>query len=260
MKTLFLFFLLINAAYFYFQTSAEDDSTTTVLLKQPKLPAGSKPLVLLRERGLRGVESGQIGAASTENASPESAVNQEKQTLAKKSPGESAKPRLKKEIPAPQKSVEAACFTFGPFAEPRMADRAVKAASALGVKVDRRQESQRSPKGYWVYLAPSKSYQAAKRKVAELQKKGLKDLFIMGKGSQKNAISLGLFKSKEAADDRFTQVKRLGLKPTFETQYRVSEQSWLDMSVAGDQTATVAALTEMVEDFPEASLTQRKCR
>jgi hypothetical protein len=260
MKTLFLFFLLLNAAYFYFQTSAEDDSATTVLLKQPQLPAGSKPLVLLRERGLRGVESGQVATASSKNSSQETAVNQAKQVLANKTPELSAKPREKKITLEPKKSVEAACFTFGPFAESGLADRAVEAASALGVTVDRRQESQRTPKGYWVYLPPSSSYQAAKRKVTEMKKKGLKDLFIMGKGSQKNAISLGLFKNKEAAEDRFTQVKQLGLKAAFETQYRVSEQSWLDMSVAGDQTATVAALTEMAEDFPEASLTQRKCR
>jgi hypothetical protein len=141
-----------------------------------------------------------------------------------------------------------------------MADRALKAVRKLGVSVNRRQESQRTPKGYWVYLPPSKSYQAAKRKVAEMQKKGLTDLFIMGNGSQKNAISLGLFKSKEAAEDRFTQVKNLGLKAVFETQYRLSQQSWLDMSVAGDQTATVAALTEVSEGFPGASLAQRKCQ
>ena len=82
----------------------------------------------------------------------------------------------------------------------------------------------------------------------------------MGKGSRKNAISLGLYKSKETAEERFKQVQKLGLKAAFETQYRVSEQSWLDMSLAGDQTAAVAALTEIAEEQPATTLTQRKCQ
>ena len=160
----------------------------------------------------------------------------------------------------PSKSAAAVCFHLGPCTRAPLAERAIAAANKLAVKVVRRKASRRTPKGYWVYLAPSKSYKAAKRKVAELKKKGLTDLFIMGNGKRKNAISLGLFKNKEVAEDRLKQVKSMGLKGGFETQYQVSEQSWLDMSVAGNKTATVAALTEMADGFPKANLTQRKCQ
>lgn len=262
MKTLFLFFLLINAAFFYFQNNIEDGSPTSTLLAQPKLPVGASSLVLLRERGLGGSESVKEVADQGKEKAPVAeaeiaGIEVLPPKLVEKAPVSPAKPVEKK---APQKSAEAACFTFGPFVKGERAELAIKSAKALSVKVDRRQESQRTPKGYWVYLASSTSYQAAKRKVAELQKKGVKDLFIMGKGSRKNAISLGLFKNKDVARARLKQVKKLGLKAVLETQYRVSEQSWLDMSVAGDQTATVASLTEMAERFPEASLTQRKCQ
>lgn len=269
MKTLFLFFLLINAAYFYFQNSVEDDAVSNALLKQPELPSGVKPLVLLRERGLGAAESRKAvkTPSKKDEGTPAEQVNKSSQSTKLTKVVETQPKRAEKKVPQiavakkkPRKSAEVVCFTLGPFAKERSADKAVKSASALAVSVQRRQESRRTPKGYWVYLAPSKSYKAAKRKVAQLQKRGVKDLFIMGKGGRKNAISLGLFKNKDVAEKRLKQVKKLGLKVSFETQYRVSAQSWLDMSVGGDQTSTVAALSEMAERFPKANLTQRKCQ
>lgn len=265
MKTLFLFFLLINVAYFYFQSGAEENSTRSMLIKQPDLPSGAEPLVLLRERGLGSSESVQARAEVQSKNKPSKPVAKKVEATTPESQPKQVEKiaPLKTQAKSPaklKKSAEAVCFTLGPFVKMQQADRAVKSANALAVKVVRRRESKRTPKGYWVYLSPSKSYKAAKRKVAELQKKGVKDLFIMGKGSRKNAISLGLFKNKKVAQDRLKQVNKLGLKAAFETQYRVSEQSWLDMSVAGDQTATVAALTEMADRFPKANLTQRKCQ
>lgn len=261
MKTVFLLFLLLNATYFYFQSGEDEGATTSNLLTQPKLPAGAKPLVLLRERGL-----GSEAAKSVAKKKPPVAQVPPRVVVAKAAKESPAKPTTKRvETKAPpkpksQKSAADVCFTFGPLAKSETADKATKKANSLGVRVERRNVSKRTPKGYWVYLEPSKSYKAAKRKVAEMQKRGLKDLFIMGKGSRKNAISLGLFKSKKAAEDRFKQVKNMGLKAAFETQYRLSEQTWLDMTVAGDQTSAVAALSEMPEDYLGANLTQRKCQ
>ena len=264
MKIIFLLFLLINAAYFYFYSGAEDEMVTSTLLTQPKLPSGAKPLVLLRERGLRSSESAPVVAVQAKNKQVEPSAQSELQKQVEKIAAPT--PQSQKAAPTPQsqkkpsKSAAAVCFTLGPFTKARLADRAITAANALSVKVVLRKASQRTPKGYWVYLAPSKTYKAAKRKVAELKKKGLTDLFIMGNGNRKNAISLGLFKNKEVAEDRLKQVKGMGLKGVFETQYQVSEQLWLDMSVAGNKTATVAALTELADGFPTANLTQRKCQ
>ena len=259
MKIIFLLFLLINAAYFYFYSGAEDEMVASTLLTQPKLPSGAKPLVLLRERGLRSSEPAPVEVAQAKNKQVEPSAQRElpKQVEKKAAPTPQAQKEPQKK---PGKSAAAVCFTLGPFTKARLADRAITAANALSVKVVLRKASQRTPKGYWVYLAPSKTYKAAKRKVAELKKKGLTDLFIMGNGNRKNAISLGLFKNKEVAEDRLKQVKGMGLKGVFETQYQVSEQSWLDMSVAGNKTATVAALTELADGFPTANLTQRKCQ
>lgn len=265
MKVLFLFFLLVNVAYFYSQMSDADETSSSVILKQPPLPKGAEQLILLRERGL--------GVTTTASAAGKTRQSVSKKP-ASKPPLKPAATPAKKAVPVakvakapeprreekPQKTREPACFTLGPFVKDKGADRSTEAIGALGIEVERRVVSQRIPKGYWVYLPPSKSYKAAKRKVVELQKKGLTDLFIMGKGSHANAISLGLFKSSTTAEDRFERVKKMGLKAVLETQYRVSKQFWLDMTVPGGKTDTVATLSEMAEDLPQAELSQRKCQ
>lgn len=267
MKSLFFFFLLLNAVYFYFQSDWFNDPAPAMIIQQPAMPSGVERLSLLRERGLN---SSSAVVADT---------NEEAQNLpapAKPAPALAPAPKKVQEIvpevelitPEPEaeeppprqvKVPEAACFTLGPLGQLAQTGRAEKAISALGLNFNRRQESHRTPKGYWVYLPASVSYRSAQRKVKEMQKKGLKDLFIMGKGSHKNAISLGLFKSKGAADERFQRVRSMGLKAILETQYRVTKQVWLDISVPGNQTAAVANVTELAETFPKASLTQHKC-
>ncbi len=237
LKILFLFFLLLNAVYFYTQFDDTTERASPTVLKQPPLPQGVDKLILLREHGL-----------AEENAPlPEAPVD---------------KP-LVKPIDMLAKPLELqdepSCFTLGPFSSADVAKRSSETLAALGIDVKSREISQRTPRGYWVYLPSSKSYQSAKRKVTELQKKGLNDLYIMGKGSHQNAISLGLFTRESAANSRFQQVKKLGLKAVLEIQYRTNKQIWLDLAVPGDQSATVVKITEMADGLQRAKLGQAEC-
>jgi cell division septation protein DedD len=263
MRVVFLFFLLLNAVYFYLHSDLFSDKKGPVILKQQKLPEGANRLTLLRERGIGGAatlppirQNEAPGTINTDQQSSESASEPGKQDTTTRSV-------VSEKIPPPFepiKSTAMACFTLGPFTTVSSASRAAKAISALGVIVKRRQILQREPRGYWVYLPSFKSYNAAKRQVRVLQKKGFKDLFIMGKGENKNAVSLGLFNTRDAAEERFDQVKSLGLDVKMETQYRENKQAWLDMAIQGDRTSTVADLTAMAEKYRSASLAQHKCK
>ncbi|MCF6338596.1 MAG: SPOR domain-containing protein [Gammaproteobacteria bacterium] len=238
LKILFLFFLLLNAVYFYTQFEGTAELTSSTVLKQPALPQGVNKLVMLRERGLGGENAPfQESPADKLSAKPIDML---------------AKPLELQDEPS--------CFTLGPFTRADVAKRNAGTLAALGADVKHREISQRTPRGYWVYLPSSKSYQAAKRKATELQKKGLNDLYIMGKGSHQNAISLGLFTRESAANSRFQQVKKLGLKAVLETQYRTSKQIWLDLTVPGSQAATVANITEMVGSLQRAKLGRSECQ
>ena len=262
MRIIFLFFLLANVVYFYTQSDLFNAQPGSVILKQQNLPKGVERLSLLRERGLGTSSKKTTNEAVEPEISPEEVKPDLEKSLIKKPVTQKvvkAKIPPKPKKPVPVKSAKPACFTLGPFKKTLTANHADEAISILGVAVKKRQISQRRPRGYWVYLPAFKTYDAARKQVKALQKKGLKDLFIMGKGQHKNAVSLGLFKREGAADERFQLVKKMGLSVKKETQFRVRKLVWLDMTVPGNKTSTVASLTEVADKYSGTNLSQRKC-
>jgi hypothetical protein len=256
MRLIFIFFLLANVGYFYLNGEGFRDRPASMVVEQPPLPAGVKRLTQLQERGLGVITAEVMTLERLPADSGETAA-----LVARKQPmSTEASPRVQGvESLARQVSREMVCFTLGPFQQTGAAGRAAEAISALDVIVKRRQVSQRKLRGYRVYLPPLKNYAAVSKKVQEMQKKGLKDLFIMGKGLHKNAISLGLFNRKRAAEKRLKQVKVLGFQAQLEPRYRVSEQAWLDLSVPASQTTTVADVTALSKTFSKASLSRAAC-
>ena len=253
MRAVFLFFLFVNAAYFYTQSDFFKEDKTVTILKERKLPEGVDRLTLLRERGL--------GVTSTESTNNNSPTQLEKLPESNDPEPEIQDTSVDKEaVPEQAKPVQMACFTLGPFVQASTAGRTAEAISALGVTVNRKQTTQRRPRGYWVYLPAFKTYEAARKRVAELQKKGLKDMFIMGKGDHKNAVSLGLFKTRSAANERYQQVKKMGFSVKINTQYRETKLAWLDMEIPEDRESTIAAISELAEKNPRTTLARRKCK
>jgi hypothetical protein len=79
---------------------------------------------------------------------------------------------------------------------------------------------------YRVYLEPLESEEAAHRKLAELQAKGV-DSYIMRKGSLKNAISLGMFTQEGLADERVKLISSMGLSPRKDVVERTQIEIWV---------------------------------
>ena len=77
-----------------------------------------------------------------------------------------------------------------------------------------RQLSQRAIDGgpsFWVFIPPLPTRQAAEKKVGELRALGLTDFYILNDGPQKNAISLGMFKTEEAANKYHDSIRPRGV-------------------------------------------------
>lgn len=69
------------------------------------------------------------------------------------------------------------------------------------------------PDSFWVMYPELQSRALAERKAAELRSLGVTDLFIMGEDTtHPNAISLGLFKSREKADEHLDSLKKKGVR------------------------------------------------
>jgi hypothetical protein len=87
------------------------------------------------------------------------------------------------------------CLEWGPFgaSEQKTAQSALEALK-LGEQLTSHEVQVVA--GFWVYIPPLKDKAEVDRKIAELERLGVKDYYaVEGQGSMKNAISLGLFRT-----------------------------------------------------------------
>jgi len=105
-----------------------------------------------------------------------------------------------------------ACFEWGALA---VGDAARATAALEGIAqgakvVERRVEE---PAGWWVYIAPLGSRQAANQRYAELRKQGVEDVSLLPEDSRfADAVSLGVFSSEDAAAKRLDALTKKGVR------------------------------------------------
>ncbi|MBI5625686.1 MAG: SPOR domain-containing protein [Nitrosomonadales bacterium] len=104
------------------------------------------------------------------------------------------------------------CLEWGDFSGNDL-KRATEILSAmqLGDKLSQRHVEYN--KGYWVYIPPLKNKAAANRKVSQLKALGIREYFIVqDAGAMRYAISLGVFKSQEAAQKHLSELQVKGVR------------------------------------------------
>ena len=104
-----------------------------------------------------------------------------------------------------------ACLEWGPFdAGDRKLVEPQLAALQLGNRLATRESGNGS---FWVYIPPLKSKDEADRKAAELKGLGVNDFFVIGaEGPWQWALSLGVFRSDEAARTQLARLREKGVR------------------------------------------------
>jgi hypothetical protein len=112
--------------------------------------------------------------------------------------------------PEPPK-VPTVCLEWGAFVGGDAA-RAGQALEPLGLGAKLTQRRQEDVAGFWVYIPPLASRQIATQKAGELKRLGVDDYFVVPDDPKwRNAISLGVFKTEEAAKARRDAVRAKGV-------------------------------------------------
>ncbi len=109
-------------------------------------------------------------------------------------------------------SAEASCVEWGAFGPAELA-RAQSEVEAIGPKGSVSQKLVEEAAGWWVYLPPQQNRQGANQKVGELKRLGIDDYFIVQEeGRLRFAISLGVYRTEEAAKARYEEVRAKGAR------------------------------------------------
>jgi len=209
MRIFFVFLLLINllfAAWLYTQPDRQPAEIKP-------LPAELKTIQLLKK------PPAEAQPSLAENTEPEV---------------ESSPPPEPPPVPQPKRH----CYTLGPFnEEAELLDVKNQLSEQVGdLQVRRREE--REPHRYWVFIPPQKNRAQAIAMGQALAKKNVKDYYVVLRGDDINALSLGHFKEKPHADRRLRQLQNLGFDVQTEVIYRQYSLFWLDYSVSEGQQAS----------------------
>jgi hypothetical protein len=150
------------------------------------------------------------------------------------------------------------CLEWGDFSGTDLA-RATAALSAMQMadKLSQRQIEQDI--GYWVYFPPLGNKAAVNRKLSEIRALGIKEYFVVpGSGRWKNAISLGVFKTREAAQSFLHGLHAKGVH-TARIGERASKLMSTIFMLHGVDAATASKLNAMQNDFPGSTLNNVPC-
>lgn len=117
---------------------------------------------------------------------------------------------------APPPPARLKCIEWGAFA-PTEAPRAENTLAPLGLGERLTQRRTEETAGWWVFIPPAgdggNARQAALRKAGELKKLGVQDYFVVQEeGPNRWAVSLGVFRSEDAAQARLAALRSRGVR------------------------------------------------
>jgi hypothetical protein len=151
-----------------------------------------------------------------------------------------------------------ACIEWGVFAGPAVA-RADTALARLELPQERVGRTVTDGSGYWVYVPPLKTKPETDRKVGELKALGVTDFFIVQDAGQwRNAISLGIFWTEEAAQGHLARLKERGVRSAV-AERRDSFPKQTAFLVREPDEALVARLATLQQEFPGSELKATTC-
>ncbi len=153
----------------------------------------------------------------------------------------------------PPKVAVAACLELGAFNPGEVARvQQVLEPLELGPRLSRRRVQEFA--SYWVFMPPQGSRQAANRKSAELKKLGVEDFFVVQEDPKfQLAISLGVFKTEEAAQARLVELRNKGVR-TARVAPRETPVQKIYFTVREVPEALASRLNELRQGFPGSEL------
>lgn len=186
-------------------------------------------------------------------------VNPEKIRLLK--PREKATPTGGQgaDVPAPAAiAATEPCLEWGAVAGPEVA-RADAAIAALNLPETQVKRTVLDAGGYWVYVPPAKNKAQLDRSISEIAALGIADYYVVQEAAPwRNAISLGIFKSEDAAASFLRAIQARGIKSATAGR-RENFLKQIAYFVRDPNAATVARLTELQRDFPGTQIKAVAC-
>ena len=137
--------------------------------------------------------------------------------------------------------------------EPEAAGRLAELLAGRDAQLKIGQRPLDEPKSWWVHIPPLPNSAQADKKAAELSRLGIKDFYVVREGGPNQyAISLGLYKSEESANNYLNALLKKSVKSA-RIQVREAPGDKSVVEIRGTPQQLVNALAELPPEFSGAS-------
>ena len=167
------------------------------------------------------------------------------------------KPEKKAEVKTEAKTKT--CMEWGEFSGMDLA-RADKELAGLKLGDQLATRIVEYASGYWVYIPPLKNHAAVTRKIKQIKDRGVDEYFVVQEPAHwANAISLGVFKTQEAANKFLTSLKSKGIRSAkvAERKGKLKFTVFVFKQIGADN---VTKLTLLQKDFANSELKAFACK
>ncbi|OFZ99607.1 MAG: hypothetical protein A3H35_17035 [Betaproteobacteria bacterium RIFCSPLOWO2_02_FULL_62_17] len=149
----------------------------------------------------------------------------------------------------PEAPKTVSCIEWSGFGRDDAA-RAQEAVLALSPGMQITERKLEETTGWWVFMPPQASRQGAVQKVEELKRLGIDEYFIVQEDAKfRFAISLGIFRSEEAAQKKLEQLQGRGVR-TARVGPRTTPVNRLSLQLRDVQEGAQPKVVELVKEFP----------
>lgn len=159
---------------------------------------------------------------------------------------------------APVEARSLACYEWGEFSGAELDQVSVGLKKLqLGDKLSQREIDHNV--GFWVYLPPLKDKAAVSQKIEQLKSRGITDYFVVqDQGEWFNAISLGVFKSREAAQNFLAGLRAKNVHSA-KLGERASKNRAIVFAIRDLDQKASAALLALQKNYSENELKRVSC-
>lgn len=139
------------------------------------------------------------------------------------------------------------CKMVGPFDSEQTAATFTERLAVLDLAAQVRHVELSSGEGYWVHFPAEASRDAARRRLAQLQSRGV-DSYMIPKGELKNGISLGVFSQKKSANAKVAELKAMGYEPEVRVIDRLYKEIWVVLDEGEEQKIAKSAWKTLTQE------------
>lgn len=231
MKWLLVILLLLNICYFGFEFDRQNRMLLSKSAARLHIPTNVVELIILEKTKDR-LEIGTQGRIILPNQS------ESKDTTS--TAGLEGLPITEK-ISTEEKDQ---CIIYGPFENGYRASMLEHWLKTNGIQAQQRNKDKQEQPYFWIYLPLYESIDEAITIVDDLKNKGVKDYKLINKGDIQNAISLGIFSTRKAADKRLETLNNIGYQAVISRYYKTGSNILLDAKISNNK------MSEHLNSYP----------